>query len=99
MKLDELMHSFSPHPILSGGILQTIFGSQFPGKQVSFQNKITHAIDLDENAKAIVYEIAGKDKMKPVSRLTWHVDYTIKITKNVPISFVQIYSISVVFKN
>jgi len=60
------MNSFSPHPMLNGGILQTIFGSQFPGKQVSFQNKITHAIDLDENEKSIAYEIAGKDKMKPV---------------------------------
>ena len=66
MKLDELMNSFSPHPILSGGILQTIFGSQFPGKPIALQNKITHAIDLDENAKSIAYEIAGKDKVKPV---------------------------------
>ena len=66
MKLDELMNSFSPHPILSGGIFQTIFGSQFPGKQVSFQNKITHTIDLDENEKSIAYEIEGKDKTKPV---------------------------------
>ena len=66
MKLDELMNSFTPHPVFRGGIIQTIFGSQFPGKSISLQNKITHAIDLDENAKSIVYEIAGKDKMKPV---------------------------------
>ncbi len=66
MKLDELMNSFAPHPILSGGIIQTIFGSQFPGKPIFFQNKITYAIDLDENAKSILYEIAAKDKNKPV---------------------------------
>ena len=66
MKLDELMNSFTAHPVLSGGIIQTIFGSQFPGKSISLQNKITHAIDLDNNAKSIVYEITAKDKMKPV---------------------------------
>jgi len=60
------MHSFSSHPIFCSGTLQTIFGSQFPGKPISFQNKIAHAIDLDEHAKSIIYEIVGKDKMKPV---------------------------------
>jgi len=60
------MNSFAAHPVLSGGIIQTIFGSQFPGKSISLQNKITHSIDLDNNTKSIVYEITAKDKMKPV---------------------------------
>ena len=66
MKFDELMSSFVPHPVLGGGIIQTIFGSQFPGESISLPSKITHTIDLDENTKSILYEIAAKDKMKPV---------------------------------
>ncbi|MBC8284566.1 MAG: alpha/beta fold hydrolase [Nitrospinae bacterium] len=59
------MNSFVPHPILGGGIIQTIFGSQFPGKSIVFPSVITHTIDLDEDAKSIVFEIEAKDKSKP----------------------------------
>jgi len=66
---DALLKSFFPHPILRGGIIQTIVGSQFPGKPMPIPGKISHTIDLDVDAKSILYEIEGQDKDKPVVML------------------------------
>lgn len=66
MKFDELINSFVPHPFLKGGVIQTIFGSQFPGKPIESPPKVMHTVDLGQEAKSIVFEIAAKDKSKPV---------------------------------
>ena len=65
MKFDDLINSFVPHTLLRGGIIQTIVGSQFPGKSMIPTGRITHIIDLEKNSKSISYEITAKDKTKP----------------------------------
>ncbi len=52
-------------PASGGGILQTIIGSQFPGKPQFFPEKISHTIDLDVDASSIAFEIEAMDKEKP----------------------------------
>ena len=63
LEIDRLMSTFAPAP--GGGILQTIIGSQFPGKPNFLPEKISHTIDLDVDAKSIVFEIDAMDKDKP----------------------------------
>ncbi len=63
MEIDHLMSTFAPAP--GGGILQTIMGSQFPGEFKFSPEKISHIIDLDVDAKSIVFEIEALDKDKP----------------------------------
>ncbi len=53
------------NPASGGGILQTIIGSQFPGKPQFSPEKISHTIDLDVDASSIVFEIEALDKDKP----------------------------------
>ena len=65
MKFDDLINSFVPHTLLRGGIIQTIVGSQFPGKSMTPTGRVTHIIDLEKNSKSISYEITAKDKTKP----------------------------------
>lgn len=69
LSIDEFSRSFTPHPVLRGGIIQTIAGSQFPGKPMSTPEKISHTIDLDVDAKSILYEIEARDENKPVVML------------------------------
>jgi predicted alpha/beta-fold hydrolase len=45
--------------------LQTIIGSQFPGKPKFFPEKFSHTIDLDVDAISIAFEIEAMDKDKP----------------------------------
>ena len=63
MAIDHLMNSFVPAS--GGGILQTIIGSQFPGKPGFSPEKTSHTIDLDVNVKSIAFEIDAIDKEKP----------------------------------
>jgi len=63
LEIDRLMSTFAPAP--GGGILQTIIGSQFPGKPKLVPEKISHTIDLGVNAISIVFEIEAMDKDKP----------------------------------
>lgn len=69
MKINELLEPFTPHPALRGGIIQTIAGSQLPGRPIALPEKIPYTIDLDVDAKAILYEIESVDKNKPVVML------------------------------
>ena len=64
MKISELLEPFIPHPALRGGIIQTIAGSQFLGKSIELPKKIAYTIDLDVDAKSILYEIKSVDKNK-----------------------------------
>jgi len=63
LEIDHLMRTFVPAS--GGGILQTIIGSQFPGKPKFLPEKRSYTIDLDINAKSIVFEIEALDKEKP----------------------------------
>ena len=71
MAIDHLMNSFVPAS--GGGILQTIIGSQFPGKPEFSPEKNSHTIDLDVDARSIAFEINAIDKEKIIPRLeaTW----------------------------
>ena len=64
--MNQFLQGFSPHPAIRGGIIQTIIGSQFPGEVLKLTDKISHYIDLDVNAKGVVYEIETEAKDKPV---------------------------------
>ena len=64
LAIDHLMNSFVPAP--GGGILQTIIGSQFPGKPEFFSEKTSHTIDLDVDVRSIAFEIDAIDKEKPM---------------------------------
>lgn len=63
MEIDHLMSTFIPAS--GGGILQTIIGSQFPGKPKFLPKKKSYTVDLDVDAKSIVFEIEARDKDKP----------------------------------
>lgn len=67
--MNELLRDFSPHPAIRGALIQTIIGSQFPGDGLKPPGKITHYIDLDVEAKAVVYEIETAEKDKPAVML------------------------------
>ncbi len=66
MNLEKLMNSFEPHWAFRGGFLQTVMGSQIPGQPLVFPDKIRHVIDLDVDAKAIMFEVVATDKSKPL---------------------------------
>lgn len=63
LEIDHSINTFVPAP--GGGILQTIFGSQFPGKPKFPPEKLSHTIDLELDAQSISFEIEAKDKGKP----------------------------------
>lgn len=67
--MNEFWRGFSPHPVIKGAIIQTIIGSQFPGERFKLPDKISHYIDLDVDAKAVVYEIESEKKNEPVVML------------------------------
>ena len=62
MKINDFLEPFTPHPALRGGIIQTIAGSQLPGNLIVLPEKIPYTIDLDVDAKSILYEIKSEDK-------------------------------------
>jgi len=64
------MNTFIPHPLLGGGIWQTIIGSQFSGRVKITPKKNSHTLPLDVDAKCILFEIEAADKNKPVILLT-----------------------------
>ena len=69
LRMNEFLRRFSPHPAIRGAIIQTIIGSQFPGDGLKLPDKISHYIDLDVDAKTVVYEIAAKEQNKPAVML------------------------------
>ncbi|MBT3365883.1 MAG: alpha/beta fold hydrolase [Nitrospina sp.] len=60
------MEAFEAHWGIPGGIVQTIVGSQLKGGQLPCPPRIMHELQLDEQAKIILYEIEPKDKTKPI---------------------------------
>ena len=69
LRMNHFLEGFSPHPAIRGAIIQTIIGSQFPGEELKLTDKIAHYIDLDVNAKAVVYEIEAETKNEPAVML------------------------------
>ena len=69
LRVNQFLQEFSPHPAIRGSIIQTIIGSQFPGEELKLNDKIAHYIDLDVDAKAVVYEIETETKNKPAVML------------------------------
>ena len=67
--MNQFLQGFSPHPVIKGAIIQTIIGSQFSGEGLKLSDKISHYIDLDVNAKTVLYEIETEGKDKPVVML------------------------------
>ena len=60
------MESFEAHWGISGGIFQTIAGSQFRGMELPCPPRISHELHLDEQGRAVLYEIEAKDQTKPI---------------------------------
>ena len=60
------MESFEAHWGISGGIFQTIAGSQLRGKELPCPPRISHELHLDEQGRAVLYEIEAKDQTKPI---------------------------------
>jgi len=56
---------FKPHWLYSGGVLQTILGSQFPGTAILPDRK-THKISVGPKSTLIAFEIEGNDTNKPI---------------------------------
>ena len=69
LRMNEFLPAFSPHSAVRGGIIQTIIGSQFHGEELKLTDKISHYIDLDVDAKALVYEIEAETKNEPAVML------------------------------
>ena len=60
------MESFEAHWGISGGIFQTIAGSQLRGMELPCPPRISHELHLDEQGRAVLYEIEAKDQTKPI---------------------------------
>ncbi len=60
------MESFEAHWGISGGIFQTIAGSQLRGMKLPCPPQISHELHLDEQGRAVLYEIEAKDQTKPI---------------------------------
>ena len=60
------MESFEAHWGISGGIFQTIAGSQLRGMGLPCPPRISHELHLDEQGRAVLYEIEAKDQTKPI---------------------------------
>ena len=60
------MESFEAHWGISGGIFQTIAGSQLRGMELPCPHQISHELHLDEQGRAVLYEIEAKDQTKPI---------------------------------
>lgn len=60
------MESFEAHWGISGGIFQTIASSQLRGMELPCPPRISHELHLDEQGRAVLYEIEAKDQTKPI---------------------------------
>jgi uncharacterized protein len=60
------MDTFEAHWAIPGGIAQTIIGSQFKGLGLLCPPRIRHELVLDDQAKAVLYEIEPQDVSKPI---------------------------------
>ena len=60
------MESFEAHWGISGGIFQTIAGTQLRGMELPCPPQISHELNLDEQGRAVLYEIEAKDQTKPI---------------------------------
>ena len=66
MRSTQYMESFEAHWGISGGIFQTIAGSQLRGMELPCPPRISHELHLDEQGRAVLYEIEAKDQTKPI---------------------------------
>ena len=66
MRSTQYMESFEAHWGISGGIFQTIAGSQLRGMKLPCPPQISHELHLDEQGRAVLYEIEAKDQTKPI---------------------------------
>ena len=66
MRSTQYMESFEAHWGISGGIFQTIAGSQLRGMELPCPPQISHELHLDEQGRAVLYEIEAKDQTKPI---------------------------------
>jgi predicted alpha/beta-fold hydrolase len=58
-------NDFKPHPLMRGGVLQTIMGAKFTGK-TSLPIRIFHKVCLDENSLLHLYEIPPPQPNSPI---------------------------------
>ncbi len=60
------MDAFEAHWSISGGIAQTIVGSQFRGTGLNQPPRTCHNLRLDDHARTVLYEIEPQDETKPI---------------------------------
>jgi predicted alpha/beta-fold hydrolase len=58
-------NDFKPHPLMRGGILQSIMGAKFTGK-TSLPNRKFHSVVVDKNSLLHVYEIPPPKVTSPI---------------------------------
>ncbi len=66
MKSNLFMESFKAHWGAPGGIAQTIVGSLLRDESMPCPPRIRHELHLDDQGRAILYEIEAKDKTLPI---------------------------------
>ena len=60
------MNTFEAHWGIPGGMIQTIVGSQFRGLGLAYPPRTCHELQLEDQARVILYEIAPQDESKPI---------------------------------
>jgi len=58
-------NDFKPHPLMRGGVLQTIMGAKFTGK-TSLPIRVFHKVYLDENSLLHIYELPPPQSTSPI---------------------------------
>lgn len=66
LKSAPFMESFEAHWGVPGGVAQTIIGSQLRSRVLPRPPRIRHELQLDEQGRAILYEIEAKDESRPI---------------------------------
>ena len=61
----DVVNHFEPHPLFSGGILQTIIGSQFTGT-AKLPQRASHKVSLGGNSGLVMYELLSGKNNKPL---------------------------------
>ena len=66
MKPISFMESFEAHWGAPGGVFQTIVGSQLRGKSLLSPPRIRHELHLNDQGRAIIYEIEPQNETLPI---------------------------------
>ena len=66
LKSNQFMESFEAHWGVPGGVAQTIVGSQLRDKALPCPPRTRHEVHLDEQGRAVLYEIEAKDETLPI---------------------------------